>query len=77
MWTLHGSWMGENLATCKQAWSSYCAAVRCSRSVPDGKMKLSSRREYNFISCSITLEAIGQLVQGKLCRNMSRKGKTE
>lgn len=31
----------------------------------------------NFVSYSKTLEAIGQLVQGKLCRNMPRKGKTE
>lgn len=36
-------------------------------------MKFSSKKEFNFISCSVILEAIGQLFQGKLCRNMSRK----
>jgi len=44
------------------------------------KIKLSSfqrRKLLFFISCSVALEAIGELVRGKLYRNMSRKGKNE
>lgn len=65
--------MGENWAPTSRV--RVVTAVRCSHGVPECKMKLSSKKEFNFISCSITLEAIGQALQGKLCRNVSRKRK--
>lgn len=65
--------MGENLAPASRV--RVATAVRCSHSVPECKMKLSSKKEFNFISCSIILEAVGQALQGKLCRNMSTKRK--